>query len=231
MSTEPLSLDSEVTFFSPDHPLAGYDSLIDGLRECGRLFHARGWSVGTSSNYSAVLSQDPVELIVTASGLDKGRLSRQDFVRVGANGKPTVSGQPKSSAETLLHVVLAKRPETIGCILHTHSIWATLLSELFFAAGGIEIAGFEMLKGLEGITTHDCRHWIPIFENTQDIPLLARQVEQMQSAEPLRITHGFLIRKHGLYTWGRDVAAARRHVEIYEFLFECLARMNPGLHF
>jgi methylthioribulose-1-phosphate dehydratase len=36
--------------------------------------------------------------------------------------------------------------------------------------------------------------------------------------------HGFLLSRHGLYTWGRDLAEARRHVEIFEFLFECVAR-------
>ncbi|MFO0264677.1 MAG: class II aldolase/adducin family protein, partial [Planctomycetota bacterium] len=126
MATQSLELDSDVTVFSPEHPLAGFDSLIDGLRECGRLFHSRGWSVGTSSNYSVILSQDPVDLVVTASGLDKGALGRADFVRVGADGKPSAPGQPKSSAETMLHVVLAQRPETVGCVLHTHSIWSTL---------------------------------------------------------------------------------------------------------
>ncbi len=34
--------------------------------------------------------------------------------------------------------------------------------------------------------------------------------------------HGFLIAGHGLYAWGRDVAEARRHVEGFEFLCECL---------
>ena len=224
MSTDQLTLDKEVTFFSADHPLVGCDSLIDGLRECGRLFHGRGWSVGTSSNYSVVLSQDPVELIITASGFDKGRLGRGDFVRVGSNGKPTISGQPKSSAETMLHVVLAQRPETVGGILHTHSVWATLLSNHFFDQGGFEIVGYEMLKGLEGITTHEHRLWVPIFENTQDIQVLASQVDRLQETSPEKITHGFLIRRHGLYTWGRDVFAARRHVEIFEFLFEIIAR-------
>jgi ribulose-5-phosphate 4-epimerase/fuculose-1-phosphate aldolase len=36
--------------------------------------------------------------------------------------------------------------------------------------------------------------------------------------------HGFLLSRHGLYTWGRDLAEARRHVEIFEFLFEAVAR-------
>jgi methylthioribulose-1-phosphate dehydratase len=205
------------------HPLAGHDGLIDQLRECGRLFHSRGWSVGTSSNYSIVLGNDPVELIVTASGKDKGRLERLDFVHVGADGLPLEADQPKSSAETMLHVVLAEQ-SGIGCILHTHSVWGTLLSDHFFDDGGIEISGYEMLKGLEGIKTHDTSHWVPIFENTQDIPALADKVKACLTDMDQPLTHGFLIRKHGLYTWGRDVFAARRHVEIYEFLFECIAR-------
>ena len=197
--------------------------LLQQLIDCGQLFHQNGWSVGTSSNYSVVLSNDPVELIVTASGKDKGRLGLEDFVYVGADGKPIDDQQPKSSAETMLHVVLAEQP-AVGCILHTHSVWSTILSNYFFDQGQIEISGYEMLKGLEGITTHETSHWIPIFANTQDIPSLAEEVRTRLN-DPLEvITHGFLIRQHGLYTWGEDVFAARRHVEVYEFLFECLVR-------
>ncbi|MDG1875594.1 MAG: methylthioribulose 1-phosphate dehydratase [Mariniblastus sp.] len=212
------------------HPLSGQEVLIDQLRECGRLFHSRGWSVGTSSNYSVVLSNDPVELAVTASGKDKGRLEQTDFVHIGADGSPIETNQPKSSAETMLHVVLAEQPE-VGCILHTHSVWGTLLSDHFFEQGGFDIEGFEMLKGLEGIKTHEHSHWIPVFENTQDIPMLADKVRERLDDPMEPMTHGFLIRKHGLYTWGKDVFSARRHIEIYEFLFECVARKigMPGI--
>jgi methylthioribulose-1-phosphate dehydratase len=210
--------------FPSGHPLAGFEEVIDRLRECGRLFHSRGWSVGTSSNYSAVVPGDPVELIVTASGKDKGRLQRADFVHLGDDGQPLEPDQPASSAETMLHVVLASEPVSAGSILHTHSVWGTLLSDLYFEQGGFEISGYEMLKGLEGIPTHDTSHWIPIFENTQDIPALANEVKAMIESQPEKISHGFLIRKHGLYTWGRNVFCARRHIEVYEFLFECEAR-------
>ena len=206
------------------HPaLAGLESQIDALREVGADFWRRGWSLGTSSNYSVVVSREPLELLVTASGMDKGRLARSDFVRIGAGGKPIVGDQPKSSAETLLHVVAATQPG-VGAVLHTHSVWSTLLSDLFFQQGGIEISGYEMLKGLAGITTHEHTSWLEIFENTQDIPALADQVRERlsDSADPL--AHGYLIRKHGLYTWGRDLDEARRHVEILEFLLECTAR-------
>jgi methylthioribulose-1-phosphate dehydratase len=197
--------------------------LINQLRECGRLFHQRGWSVGTSSNYSVVLNHKPIELIITASGKDKGRLEATDFVHIGADGKPIEPDQPKSSAETLLHVALAEL-RSVGCVLHTHSVWSTILSDHFFKQGMIELSGFEMLKGLEGIPSHEVTHWIPIFENTQDIPALAQHVRQKLNDPLESMTHGFLIRRHGLYTWGENVFAARRHVEVYEFLFECLAR-------
>jgi len=200
-----------------------HSDLINQLRECGQLFHRRGWSVGTSSNYSVVLNNDPVELIVTASGKDKGRLEKDDFVQLNAQGQPLIEGGPKSSAETMLHVVLAEL-DSVGCILHTHSVWGTLLSDYYFDEGVIEISGYEMLKGLQGIATHDTTHWIPIFENTQDILALAEEVKSRLGDPMDSMTHGFLIRNHGLYTWGKDVFSARRHIEIYEFLFEVLAR-------
>lgn len=199
------------------------DSRIEELIEAGQHFYQRGWSVGTSSNYSVVLQNSPLELIVTASGLDKGRLTPRDFVHVDAQGKPIHPDQPKSSAETLLHVAIAEKLGDVGCILHTHSVWATELSQLYFDEGGILIEGYEMLKGLSGVSTHEHGFWLEIFDNTQDIPALADRVRARFDDGHRPLQHGFLIRRHGMYTWGRDVQEARRHVEIIEFLMECLA--------
>src|SRR5947207_10776350 len=209
---------------APHPALMGLDEPIDGLGGIGATFWQRGWSVGTSSNYGVVVSREPLELLVTASSKDKGRLTRADFVRVGANGKPAAEGQPKSSAETLLHIVAAQQPG-VGAVLHTHSVWSTVLSDFFFPQGGFELSGYEMLKGLEGIATHETTAWVEIFDNTQNIPALAEQVagRMNDAADPLQ--YGYLIRRHGLYTWRRDLDEARRHVEIFEFLFECVARL------
>ena len=200
-----------------------YATQVDQLRRVGNVFWQRGWSLGTSSNYSVVVNRNPLQLLVTASGKDKGKLTREDFVLVDGDGKPVRSDQPKSSAETLLHCVAAQQ-ENVGAILHTHSVWSTILSERFAGLGGLMIEGFEMLKGLSGVTTHEHREWLPIFENTQDIPILAEQVKaaMKDSAKPL--THGYLIRRHGIYTWGRDLDEATRQIEIIEFLLECIGR-------
>ena len=34
------------------------------LAETGRAFHARGWALGTSGNYSAVLKDKPLRLLI-----------------------------------------------------------------------------------------------------------------------------------------------------------------------
>jgi len=206
------------------HPaLAGLEAEIESLREVASEFHGRGWSLGTSSNFSVVLGHEPLEMLVTASGKHKGRLAPGDFVRIDSSGKPVGESQPKSSAETLLHVALAQLPG-VGAVLHTHSVWGTLLSDLYFSQRGLQIEGYEMLKGLDRVATHEHREWVPIVDNTQDIASLAKEVERELVDFDRPLPHGFLIRRHGLYTWGASLGDARRHVEIYEFLFECVAR-------
>ncbi len=203
--------------------LLPYVDRMDELCEIGRVFWERGWSVGTSSNYSVVVNRDPVQLLLTASGKHKGRLTRNDFVLVDGYGQPTQSGQPKSSAETLLHCVAAES-SGVGAILHTHSVWSTLLSDRFAPQGGVLIEGYEMLKGLSGVTTHEHAEWLPIFENTQDIPKLAEQVRKAMLSNEQPLAHGYIIRRHGIYTWGKDLDEAFRQIEILEFLLECIGR-------
>ena len=197
---------------------------IKGLVETGAFFHQNRWSYGTSSNYSVVLSHDPLRILITASGRDKSKLTPSDFVIVDETGRPIDPKDPKPSAETLLHVVAAKDAGA-GAILHTHSIWGTLLSEVFSDKKGIKMEGLEMLKGLSGIETHATSKWIEIFENTQHIPDLAAIIRGRLIDRKNPLKHGYLIRGHGLYTWGRDLDEARRHVEILEFLFELHGRL------
>ncbi len=203
--------------------LQPYSEQIDGLRRVGQQLWNRGWSLGTSSNYSVVIDRNPLRLLITASGKDKGHLGPNDFVIVDEHGKITTPDQPKSSAETLLHCTAASQCGA-GAVLHTHSVWATTLSQHFFALGGLRIDGFEMLKGLDGITTHESSCWFPIFDNTQDIAALQSQVIRYLEEHPEEKCWGFLIRRHGLYTWGKDLAEATRHIEVIEFLLECMGR-------
>jgi methylthioribulose-1-phosphate dehydratase len=199
-----------------------FAELAEQLADVGRQCYARGWALGTSGNFSAVVSRDPLRLAITTSGVDKGLLAASQIVEIDANGRPVAAAAGAPSAETSLHLAIVRaRGAGAGAVLHTHSIWSTILSDAATDAG-LAIEGYEMLKGLDGVQTHDHREWLPVLDNTQDWAAAVPRVELALQAHPN--AHGFLIRRHGLYTWGRDLAAAKRQVEILEFLFEVMGR-------
>lgn len=195
---------------------------IQQLTQAGSAFSARGWLLGTSGNLSATLAFEPMRLVITSSRQDKGALSPASFVEVDADGR-VLAGDGSPSAESSLHSVIVRRKKA-GSVLHVHSTWATVLSDLYAERGGIAITGYEMLKGLSGIKTHEHTEWLPILENSQDYKKLSRELDQLLLDQPQ--AHAVLLRGHGIYTWGADVAEARRHVEILEFLLEAVGQAH-----
>jgi len=189
------------------------------LAALGRRAYDHGWVQATSGNFSAVLREEPLRLAITPSGRDKGALAPEEMLEIDAGGR-VLTGSGRPSAETALHLAVVRGVKA-KAVAHTHSIWSTLVSNAHAAARGVRIEGYEMLKGLAGIARHDHSEWLPIFENTQDWQQAAPDVERQLAEQP---GHGFLIRGHGLYTWGRDVAEASRHLEALEFLLEAVGR-------
>ena len=196
------------------------------LVETAAAFYARGWMLGTSGNLSAVAGRDPLRLAITPSGADKGALQANQIILIDNRGQ-ALAGAGKPSDECPLHILVAEA-RNAGAVFHTHSVWSTMLSDRFAGDGGLTIAGYEMLKGLAGVKTHEHREWLPILENSQDMPALADRIAEKLVQYPG--AHGFLLQRHRLYTWGNDLIQAKRHVEILEFLLEILARTEAGFH-
>ncbi|HEU4991438.1 MAG TPA: methylthioribulose 1-phosphate dehydratase [Luteimonas sp.] len=189
--------------------LAG--EIITNVRELA----VAGMTPATSSNFSRRL--DARHAAITVSGRDKGRLTEGDIMVVDFDGR-AVGSDHRPSAETLLHTQLYRRFPEIGCVLHTHSRAQTVASRLFAGAGHVRLEGYELLKAFHGNTTHEASIDVPVLPNTQDMPTLAAQVDALLGERPM---WGYLIDGHGLYAWGRDMAEARRHLEAFEFLFDC----------
>jgi len=189
------------------------------LVDVGRAFYSRGWVMGTSGNFSAVLSTRPLRLLITPSAAHKGRLAARDFLQIDADGRVLGRSRGRPSAETRLHLEIVNS-RGAGCVLHTHSVWSTILSERHRDRGGLTIQGLEMLKGLDGVTTHDHEEWVPILANDQDMTRLSSRLRDTLAEH--RTAHAILLSGHGLYTWGRTIADAERQIEILEFLFEVI---------
>ncbi len=196
----------------------------DRLAAIVRGAYQRGWTLGTSGNFSAVVGTEPLQLLITPSGADKGTVAGDQMVTIDAQGRPA-AGTGRPSAETSLHLAIV-RARGARAVSHTHSVWSTLLSDASAPAGGLAIEGYEMLKGLRGVTTHAHREWLPIIENTQDWAAEAPRVESLLREQTH--VHGLLIRRHGLYTWGSDLDELKRHLEVLEFLLEVVGRRGDG---
>jgi methylthioribulose-1-phosphate dehydratase len=202
--------------------MAALRALAHELCTLARAAHRRGSVAATSGNFSAVVTREPLRVAITPSGADKGALAPEHILEIDGDGG-VVAGSGRPSAEAALHLAVI-RTRAAGAVAHTHSLWATVLSETHAPEGELVLQGYEMLKALVGVSTHEHRAVLPIVENTQDWGAGAREVERALARAPG--THGFLIRRHGLYTWGRDVTEAGRHLEALEFLLEAYGRQT-----
>lgn len=184
-----------------------------------RFFSARGWTPATSSNFS--IRTSPESIAVSRSGVDKSQFKPTDMMLVTPTGTPIEPIDARPSAETLIHCVLYESP-AVQAVLHTHSVNATVCSQLFADQKKIQLQGYEILKGLEGIESHETMETLPIFPNSQDMRKFSNDFREYHQKTPG--LHGFLIEGHGLYTWGGSLFAAKRHIEVFEFLFECILK-------
>jgi methylthioribulose-1-phosphate dehydratase len=200
----------------------GIEIAAEALCATARWSYTKGWAPATSGNFSV---REGVRILITASGLDKGTLRRAGLLEIDGYGR-LLGGEGKPSAETGLHLVIYKAKLDSRAILHVHTAWNTLLSGIHAGAGYVELAGYELLKALSGVSTHEHVERVPILSNSQDYAELSTQLAAALDQYPE--AHGVLLSRHGLYTWGDSVAAARRHLEALEFLFEVEARRVLG---
>lgn len=205
-------------FADTDSPQEEIEQLCTTARNC----YARGWAPATSGNFSVRWGS---RISITPTGLDKGILVPQDLLEIDMSGG-VLGGRGRPSAETSLHTVIYRERAHARAILHVHTVWNTLLSGKFISVGHVPLNGYELLKGLVGVATHEYTERVPVIENTQDYASLADHLSKVLRENPE--AHGVLLSRHGLYTWGESVAEARRHLEALEFLFEVEGRRLFG---
>lgn len=190
------------------------------LADAARVFYGRGWMMGTAGNLS--LRLDDGTFWITASGKQKGRLQAEDFLRMAPGGEVLERGrtEDRPSAETSLHdAVYSLFPEARACF-HVHSIPGNVAARLT-AGDVLRLPPLEMLKGL-GVWEEEPEVDLPVFRNHAHVPAIAEELAARFRVNPPRVP-GFLIRDHGLTTWGRDAENALNHVELFEYIFGFIA--------
>ena len=207
----------------PEPPLS-FQAEAEALCAAARWCYTRGWVPATSGNFS-VRNRAGAHILISPSGLDKGGLTTADLLETDFEGRPADPAK-KPSAETRLHAVIYSRRPDAAAIMHVHTVWNTILSGRFANQGYLPLTGYEILKGLSGVATHLHEERVPILANSQDYGRLAAELSAALRNYPE--SHGVLLSRHGLYTWGKSVGDARRHLEALEFLFEVEGRRLMG---
>ena len=177
----------------------------------GKALYRMGMVPATSGNFSARLNDG--NIAITVSGRHKGELCPDDIMLMDRDGNPLDAKKP--SAEAGLHVQLYRHFPAVGAVLHPHMMNAIVLAR--HHGDDIYLQNYELLKALDGITSHEAQVYIPVFANDQDIPRLVAKVQTyLDDHSP---AYAYIIDGHGLYTWGKTMADTLRHVEALDYLF------------
>jgi len=188
--------------------------------DLARQFYDLGWVTGTGGG---ICIRENDRVIIAPSGVQKERMTPDQMFTFSIDGTLLESpGDPElRPSECTALFMAAIRHRDAGAVIHSHSINAMLASLLFERE--FVISELEMIKGIEGMSYHD-RLVVPIIENTARECDLAASLEAAILAYPK--TYAVLVRRHGVYVWGRDWVRAKTHAECYDYLFRAAAEMR-----
>ena len=184
-----------------------------------RQFYQLGWASGTGGGISI---RDGAYLYMAPSGVQKERLAPADIFVLDAKG--AVAQDPgrglklSQCAPLFLH---AYQIRNAGAVLHSHSLNAVEATMIF--KDRFQIRNMEMQKGIEGFGAMVLLE-VPIIENTAYECDLADSLAEAIRDNPK--SHAVLVRRHGVYVWGRDWQQAKTHAECYDYLFAAAVRMK-----
>ncbi len=170
-------------------------------------------------------------LLVAPTGVHKERVEPEDLFVIAVEDTSVVR-RPANDAlrpSECSHIfTLVARERGVRSVVHTHALSAVIAADLAVGTDHIVIRDLEMLKGIRGLSNQD-RHLLPVIDNTaREQDLVAAMAGAL--ADPrFERAWGVLVRDHGCYIWGDDVWEAKRHTEVYHYLFEAVvARHDHG---
>ncbi|KAI3651907.1 hypothetical protein MP228_003210 [Amoeboaphelidium protococcarum] len=205
---------------------------------CAQFYHL-GWVTGTGGGMSI---RDGDNVHIAPSGVQKERLQAENiFIQSLESGKvlytPPAGKNGKSlkmsQCTPLFLTCYRERADTYACI-HTHSqnaVMATLICEKNNQSE-LKLSHLEMIKGIR-IGDSDKRHCyydtitIPIIENTAHEEDLTDSLREAIRKYP--DTNAVLVRRHGVYVWGKSWEDAKCMAECYDYLFEMFVKMHTML--
>lgn len=165
----------------------------------GKLLYDRGYVAANDGNLS--MKVEPEALLVTPSGVSKGRLTPDMLLVTDLEGN-VLEGNRHPSSETKMHLAVYRGRPDVGAVVHAHPPVSTAFA---VCRRGMETPYLsELVTGLGAVPC------TPSFAmlSTDEVP---------RSVEPYLADHcAVLLANHGALTWGEDLWEAFDRMETVE---------------
>lgn len=177
------------------------------------LFYSRGWLNAAGGNFS--IRDENVIYIAPAVAREASACPISTYV-IEINGQ-TVEIRERGSdgVEHKQLLILPYVHAAAGAVLHSHSMNAMLITQLFDKE--FNLTG-DATGQLDKSSIPKCLYRIPILENLSDTKKMTELF--VRSIKKYSQTQALLIRGHGIYVWGTDWAIVQSLAETSERLFE-----------
>ena len=174
------------------------DKLRQEICHICHLLYNRGYVVSNDGNVSA--RTDRGTILITPSGVSKGRITPDMLVETDADGR-ILSGDRYPSSEGKMHWMLYRERKDVMAVVHAHPPMATAfsicrrplteryLAEMIVGLGEVPVTKFAMLS-------------------TDEVPLSVLPFVQDHCA--------VLLANHGALTWGPTLLSAFDRMETVE---------------
>jgi len=207
-------------------------------------FYGHGWVTGTGGGIS--IKQDN-HVFIAPSGVQKELMKPTDMFVMDYKTREYLR-RPQvfkpSACTPLFMAAFTKRGAS--CCIHTHSQWAvlvTLICEAGLQDSGKDVFALKEIEQIKGISRggngsdeiaeggrklgnlgYFDTLKIPIIENTAHEEDLKDTLEK--AIEEWPETCAVLVRRHGVYVWGKDVTQAKTQCESLDYIFQLAVEMH-----
>lgn len=174
--------------------------------EYGKKLIGQGLTRGTSGNLS-IFNRDKRLMAISPSGMDYFEIRPEDVVILDIGGN-IVDGHRKPSSEVELHRIFYMNREDINAIVHTHSMYSTLLACLHYSLPPVHYVLASAGKDVR------CAEYATF--GTKELAENAYKAMKGRKA--------VLLANHGLLTGGKDLKEAFSIAEDVEYCAEIYYR-------
>ncbi|QIW96334.1 hypothetical protein AMS68_001852 [Peltaster fructicola] len=231
------SSDALVSSSDPKHPANHICSLC-------KQFYTFGWVTGTGGGVSI---RNGKHIFIAPSGVEKELMQPENIFVMDFDTKEYLRRPLALKPSACTPLFLASYTlRGAGCCIHTHSQWAvlvTLICDAGLQGSNKDVFSIKEIEQIKGISRggtgsteiaeggrklgnlgyFDTLH-IPIIENTAHEEDLKDTLEEAIRKWPE--CAAVLVKRHGVYVWGKDVTQAKTQAESLDWLFQLAVEMH-----